>query len=170
MRRLIDKEISWERLDKSMKVQNIIVLSFLAVALLMISGCDAVKKSEMSVHDMWIQAAPKEQKNSSMYLTIQNGTGAPIVLTGVSANVSEFVELHTIDRNGENMVMRKVDGFSIPDQSALALKPGGAHIMLINLNQDLKAEETVPVTLHFKNGADMELIVTVKKMSDMIEE
>ena len=49
--------------------------------------------------------------------------------------------------DGNVMKMRAVPGVDLPAGKAVELKPGGYHVMLMDLKQPLKAGDTVPVTL-----------------------
>ncbi len=49
----------------------------------------------------------------------------------------------------------------------MELKPGGYHVMLIGLKQELKAGDEISLTLHFKNHADLTLTVPVNDAAQM---
>ena len=57
------------------------------------------------------------------------------------------VEMHEMTMEGNAMKMRAVPGIELPPGKAVELKPGGYHVMLMDLKQQLKEGETVPLTL-----------------------
>jgi hypothetical protein len=48
---------------------------------------------------------------------------------------------------GNMMRMRQIPGLDLPAGKAVMLRPGGYHLMLIDLKAQLKEGETVPFTL-----------------------
>jgi copper(I)-binding protein len=79
------------------------------------------------------------------------------------------VELH-LSQLGENGEMQMIPQASVPliAGAGAEFKPGGLHVMLIGLKQDLKAGDEFELTLHFKDHADITLKVIVKEaMVDM---
>jgi copper(I)-binding protein len=72
--------------------------------------------------------------------------------------------------DGSVMKMRAVSAIELPAGKPVDLKPGGYHVMLMDLKKDLKPGDTVPVTLVVE-GADkkretIEVKATVKPLSD----
>jgi VCBS repeat-containing protein len=63
--------------------------------------------------------------------------------------VAGVVEIHEMAMDGNAMKMRALPkaGLDLPAGKAVALKPGGYHVMLMGLKQQLKAGDTVPLTL-----------------------
>jgi copper(I)-binding protein len=57
------------------------------------------------------------------------------------------------DGSSGMMSMRQVTEIPVPADGSVALEPGGYHVMLLDLKQDLTAGQTVPVTLTFSSGA-----------------
>ena len=64
-----------------------------------------------------------------------------------SSPVAGTVEIHEMKMEGDVMRMRAVSELALPAGQAVALKPGGYHVMLLDLKQALKAGDSVPVTL-----------------------
>ena len=69
------------------------------------------------------------------------------------AGAAGVVEIHEMAMDGNVMKMRAVPGIDLPAGKTVDLKPGGYHVMLMDLKRELKAGETVPVTLVIE-GAD----------------
>ena len=98
---------------------------------------------------------------SAAYFTIHNGDKQSVRLTGVESSVAKRTELHTTVMNNGMMRMQEVEQLDIPAGEHVELKPGGYHVMLMGLKHQIKAGETVPVTLSFSNGEK----ITIKAMA-----
>ena len=61
------------------------------------------------------------------------------------------------------MGMRKIDSLEIPAGGTVELKPGGYHIMLIDLNRELVAGEKVDITLKFEKAGDVKVTAEVRE-------
>ena len=67
--------------------------------------------------------------------------------------VAGVVELHEMKMEADVMRMRAVaGGLSLPAGKTLELKPGGYHVMLMDLKVTLTTDGTLPLTLVFKNA------------------
>jgi copper(I)-binding protein len=98
----------------------------------------------------------------AVYVTLRNGGSSPDVLLGATSDAAEHVELHETIRDGDVMRMRPVAKLEIPAGAALEMKPGGLHIMLINLKRELRPGDRVPVTLTFEHAGPVSLEVQVR--------
>jgi copper(I)-binding protein len=60
------------------------------------------------------------------------------------------------------MRMREVKGYEVPAQGSFELKPGGAHLMLVDIKKPFKEGDTIPVTLRFEKAGEIktELVVS----------
>ncbi|HYM31785.1 MAG TPA: copper chaperone PCu(A)C [Candidatus Cybelea sp.] len=95
------------------------------------------------------------------YVTIVNRGAAPDRLIGASTPRADKAELHEHVMQGSVMQMRPVTGIPLAPGSAVALSPGGYHIMLIGLKQPLKTGETFPLSLVFGRAGTIEIDVPV---------
>jgi copper(I)-binding protein len=87
-----------------------------------------------------------------------NGTEADR-LVDASSNVSKITELHeTVEGK-----MRRVKAIEVPAGKTVELKPGGLHVMLINLKEPLKEGQTVEITLKFEKSGEIKVQAPVKK-------
>jgi copper(I)-binding protein len=85
-----------------------------------------------------------------MQITAQQGGK----LVEVSSPVAGIAEIHEMAMQGDMMRMRALPALELPAGKAVQLKPGGYHVMLMDLKQQLKPGESVPLTLvvEGKNG------------------
>jgi protein SCO1 len=106
----------------------------------------------ITVSDGWARASNAVWQITSAYVTIANGTANEVALIGATSPAAKTVEIHEMAMTGESMSMRKVDQIAIPPRGTAQLQPGGSHLMLIDLTRDLRAGETVELTLRFDDG------------------
>ena len=74
-------------------------------------------------------------------------------LVEVSSPVAKTVQIHEMSMQGDVMKMRAIKGLDVPANKPVELKPGSYHIMLLDLTAQIKAGDSVPLTLVFE-GAD----------------
>jgi len=100
---------------------------------------------------------------SAAYMIIENSGGAD-KLMGVSGDVAETIEVHqTKESNGMMMMEAVTSGIDVPTNGALELKPGGYHIMLMNVKNGLNPGDTFKLTLKFNSGKEVPVDVTVRE-------
>jgi copper(I)-binding protein len=88
---------------------------------------------------------------------------------GAASPAAGVTEVHEMKMEGDVMKMRAVTGLDLPAGQAVELKPGGYHVMLMDLKAPLAKGSTVPVTLTFKNaqGAESKLELQVPVQAQM---
>ncbi len=65
--------------------------------------------------------------------------------------------------SGSMMSMQEVESIEIPAGSTVSLEPGGFHIMLLDLGEDLVVGDSVEVTLTFESGAEQKVTAEVRE-------
>lgn len=99
---------------------------------------------------------------SAAYLTIVNGTSETDTLTGVSTDIASKAEVHESFQQGNGMAgMRPAGKLFIKPGSQLELKPGGYHIMLIQLKQDVAEGDTIDLALNFAKTGSLKVKIPV---------
>lgn len=109
----------------------------------------------IEVKDAWARATVAGQKATGafMKLTAKNDTQ----LVGVSSAVAGISEVHEMKMDAGVMKMRAVEGgLSLPAGKTVELKPGGYHVMLMDLKSPLAKDTTVVITLIFKDAKGVE--------------
>ncbi len=101
--------------------------------------------------------------NSAIYLTIKNPSAVADRLIKAQSDVAKAVELHTMAEENGVMKMHPVEAVDVPAQGEAVLKPGGFHIMLLNLNRDLKVGDKVTVTLTFEKSGPLTVEAVVRE-------
>ena len=130
--------------------------SLLSVLLLLF--CHAVHAAE--VESPWVRPTAPGAKVGGAFMILKAGREADRVLSG-STPVAEVVELHTHIMDGGVARMRAISAIEIPAGGKVELKPGGLHLMLINLKAPLKAGDTIPLKLRFEKAGELEIRVPV---------
>ncbi len=92
-------------------------------------------------------------------MTVLNGSDTPDRLIGARTSVAQTVELHeTYDDNGVMKMRPVAGGFEVPAKGRLELKPGGKHMMFIDLGSPLENGKEIELTLVFEKAGE----ITVK--------
>ena len=137
---------------------NRIVLLILAVVPLL-SNCTTAAAEGIEVRDAWIRPAAKGG-NGAVYFVIRSSATDEIV--SISSDAAAAVEIHESRMNGDVMEMRQLESVPLAEGQEVTFEPGGMHIMLVGLQQELKAGDEIQITLHFKNYEDTRLSVPVQ--------
>ena len=122
----------------------------LALALSLVAGA-AAAQAQIKVTDPWVRATVPQQKSTGAFMTITSPTDARLV--EARSSLTPSVEVHEMAMEKDVMKMRQVDSVALPAGKPVALTPGGFHMMLLDLKQQVKAGDTVPLTLVVE-GAD----------------
>lgn len=102
---------------------------------------------------------------SAIYMNILNGTTVVDTLVSISSPVAGMVEVHETYEQEEGMMgMRPAETVTAPARGALSLEPGGLHVMLMQLNRELREGDSVEFTVEFANGGEMTLTAPVQSM------
>lgn len=135
------------------------LILFLALTL---SACSPASGT-LDVTDAWARPMPQGQ-NSAAYFVIENGTGSDDTLLSASTDIAETAETHMsmMDTNGV-MSMQMQEAVSVTAGQKVEFKPGGLHIMLFNLKEELTPGDTFSLTLNFKQAGSIVVDVQVKQ-------
>ena len=135
-------------------------LIFLAGILL--TACSTATGIEVS--NAWARPALQDG-NGAVYFLLENHAAAGEELTGVSSEAARAVEIHESKMEGDVMQMHQVLSVPLRGKESIEFGPGGYHVMLIGLIQELKAGDEIQITLHFKNHEDLLLTVPVQEIA-----
>ena len=101
--------------------------------------------AQVTVKDAWVRATVAQQKATGAFMQLQSAQDAKLV--AAQSPVAGVVEVHEMAMEGGVMKMRAVPALALPAGKAVDLKPGGYHVMLMDLKGQVKDGDTVPVTL-----------------------
>ena len=115
----------------------------------------------VEVKDAWARATVQGQKASGAFMTLT--AKADTTLVGVTSSVAGVAQVHEMKMDGNVMQMRALaDGLRLNAGKPVALKPGGFHLMLMDLKVPLQKDTTIPVTLRFKDAKGVESTLDLK--------
>jgi periplasmic copper chaperone A len=116
------------------------------------------KLGALKIGHPWSRATPAGAKVGGGYLSIENTGAEPDRLVSASASVAGRVEVHEMAVTNGVMTMRPLEaGIVVPPGGKVELKPGGFHIMFMDLKQPLKQDERLKGTLVFEKAGTVEV-------------
>lgn len=123
-------------------------MAIAAVAASLFAGAAHAQSVEIS--QPWVRATVAGQKATGAFMRIT--AKEAVTLVGASSPVASVTEVHEMAMDGGVMKMRAIAGLPIAAQQTVELKPGGYHVMLMDLKQPVVKDSQVPITLLFKDG------------------
>jgi copper(I)-binding protein len=134
----------------------------LTVATMIFSAC-APSNGTLTINDDWARPASKGQ-NGAVYFIIQNDTANDDALIGASAEIASTAEAHMSMMSDQGvMSMSMQEAVQVPTGEGVTFKPGGLHIMLVNLKQDLSVGDTFTLILRFEKAGEITVQVEVRE-------
>lgn len=128
--------------------------------------------AEVTVEDAWIRATVPGQKSSGAFMQLTSTTD--VTLVGARSPAAGVVEIHEMAMD-ENMTMRMraVKGIELPAGKAVALKPGGYHVMLLDLKDTVRVGQKVRLKLLLKDRKgeldDIDVEIPVKPLNARLQ-
>jgi copper(I)-binding protein len=132
----------------------------LAAAGSVLAQAPAPGAAAVDVRDAWIRASVPGQSGTGAFMKLNAAAGARLV--GASTPVAGVAEVHEMKMEGDTMRMRAVEGLALPARKTVELKPGGYHLMLMDLKQPLAKDSTVPLTLRFEDAKGQKSTLELK--------
>lgn len=146
------------------KVIGSVLLASAFIATTVFASGNEVKVGNLKIENPQARATVPAQKMSGGFLKIENKGGADKLLSA-SSPASKTMELHTMTMDGNVMKMREVKTIEVPANGSVELKPGGLHLMFMDIKAPFKAGESVPVKLKFQKAGEVEIKVPVRDIS-----
>ena len=110
--------------------------------------------AQVEIENPWSRATAPGAKVAAGYMVLRNKGPSPDRLLGATTPAARKVETHVTMRDGDIMRMREVKGYEIPAGGTFELKPGGPHLMFVDVRQPFREGESVPVTLRFERAGE----------------
>jgi copper(I)-binding protein len=111
----------------------------------------AAVAAELAVESPWVRASVPQQAATGAFMRLT--AARDLRLVGARSPAAEHVEVHEMSMQGQTMRMRQVSALALPKGRAVALAPGGYHLMLIGLKQALAAGQAVELTLVLEDAS-----------------
>jgi copper(I)-binding protein len=105
----------------------------------------ATAHAQVTVKDAWVRATVPQQKATGAFMQLQAAQDSKLI--SASSPLTPAVEVHEMAMQDNVMKMRQVPSVELPAGKTVELKPGGYHVMLMDLKQQVKEGDTVPLTL-----------------------
>jgi hypothetical protein len=140
---------------KPVNIRPSFIAAFFALA------ATAAIHAQTTVTEAWVRSTVVGQQATGAFLQITSVKGGKLVSAG--SPVAGIVEIHEMTMDGNVMKMRALpSGLDLPAGKPVALKPGGIHVMLMDLKQPLKAGDTVPLVLVVESAGNKRETLEVK--------
>jgi periplasmic copper chaperone A len=117
--------------------------------LITLSGALAAH-AQVAVDQPWVRGTVAAQKATGAFMSLKSDK--PVSLVSVASPAAKIVELHEMRMENNVMKMQAVSKLDIIPGKSTELKPGGYHVMLIDLVKPLSKGDSVPLTLEFKDA------------------
>lgn len=130
------------------------------------AGAQQASTDSLEISNGFARATAGKAKAGAAFMTITS-KGDADKLVGFLTPACNRPELHThIDNNGV-MQMRQVEVIDVPAGGVAELKPGGLHLMMIDLNTQLIQGETLDITLVFETAGEVAVTLPIKGVGAM---
>lgn len=123
----------------------------LLLASLLTLSAGAWAQTTVKVEDAWVRGTVATQKSTGAFMRLTPSAQARLV--AVSSPAAGVAEIHEMSMENDVMKMRQIGGLDLTANRSTELKPGGFHIMLMDLKAPLKGGDVVPMTLTFEDAA-----------------
>jgi copper(I)-binding protein len=117
--------------------------------------------AQVAVSEPWIRGTVAQQKATGAFMLLKADRDSRLV--AAKSPVAGVVEIHEMAMEKDVMKMRALpNGLELPAGKTVELKPGGYHVMLMDLKQQMKEGETIPMTLVIEGKDKKQTLLDVK--------
>lgn len=127
--------------------QSHLLAALLAALPIFFSG--TASAADIEVKSPWVRGTVAGQKTTGAFMEVSSKSG--VTLVGVSSPVAGIAEIHEMKMDGGIMRMRAIPRLDVPAGKPVSLAPGGYHVMLMDLKQQVKKGDSVPLTLQVES-------------------
>lgn len=120
------------------------------IAALLAVSAGAWAQSTVKVEEGWVRGTVAQQKSTGAFMRLTAQKDARLV--SVNSPVAGVAEVHEMAMDKDVMRMRPVPFLALSAGKTVELKPGGYHVMLMDLKGPVKTGDTVPLTLVFEDA------------------
>lgn len=139
---------------------NTSIRLLLPVVFSLFFGPVAAAPAAPKVEGAWVRSSVAGQHGTGAFMKITPSQTTQLV--GASTPVAGTAEVHEMKMEGDVMKMRAVPHLDLPAGRTTELKPGGYHIMLMDLKKPLAAGTSVPLTLTFRDAQGVQSTLELK--------
>lgn len=127
---------------------------------LVLTAC-GVTETELEVHNAWVRPTAPGQ-NAALYFSLHNHTATADELLSISSTVTDTIEIHETTVENDIAQMRMLNSLPLAADEEIIFEPGGLHVMLVGVRQELVLGAQIEVSLHFRDHADIVVNVQVE--------
>jgi len=148
-------------------------IAIMALPVVALTACDdddergqeaGVAKPGITIKNPRVRAT--ETDVTAAYFTVNNSGAADKLLSvSVDSAVAGMAQLHTMVMQGGTAMMQQVSGIDVPENRSVELKPGGFHVMIMNVKRPLKEGEMLTLQLTFEKAGKVEIKAPVQPIS-----
>ena len=140
-------------------------MKFFIKLMLLALTATSLYASDITIENSRVRLMPPSSPISAGYFSISNNTSKDIILTKVSSDRFESIEMHNTIKDGDIMKMVKQNSVIVPAKSKLEFKPMSYHLMLIKPNKVVLEGDEIDLTFILKSGKSIPAVFKVKKMN-----
>jgi hypothetical protein len=116
--------------------------------------------AQVAVTEPWVRGTVPAQKSTGAFMQLKSASD--VALVGASSPAAGVVEIHEMKMEGGVMRMAAVKKIDLPAGQVVELKPGGYHVMLMDLKAQAREGDKLPVTLTFQDKAGKRFTMDVQ--------
>jgi copper(I)-binding protein len=132
------------------------------IAMVGLAGCGS--GGSITVTDAWARPSMGMDRAGAAYMVIENTGEEGDVLLGAASPAAATVEVHETVAGGDGtMSMQPIGSLDIAPGDTVSLEPGGYHIMLIELTDELVVGDTIEITLTFETAGEVKVSAEVRE-------
>ncbi|MGQ9369258.1 copper chaperone PCu(A)C [Azospirillum sp. ST 5-10] len=133
----------------------------LAVALPAAAWAEAARVGDVVVERAWARATLPAAPTGATYLTVRNVGAQPDRIVSLQTPAAGHATAHATTIDGGVARMQEAGPLALPPGGVIDMKPGGTHIMLMDLKEGLKPGRTFALSITFEKAGTVEVPVTV---------
>lgn len=123
----------------------------------------ASASAEVTVEDAWVRATVPGQQATGAFMKLTSDKDGKLI--EAKSNISKAVEIHEMAMQDDVMKMRQIPALDLPNGKQVELKPGGYHIMFIDLHNQVKENDEVELQLVVENNDGSKETIDIKALA-----
>jgi hypothetical protein len=144
---------------KEIPMKNIIILLSFMPCLLWAAMAD-----DLYIEGAYMRANIPARSTTAAYMSLENKGETALVITGVKTPVADSAMIHNTVMEDHMMHMTGIKSLEIPANSKVELAPGGMHLMLMDLHDDLTVGKNARITFMFKDGSKKTATIPIESI------
>ncbi len=145
----------------------------LALGVSSVSACGGGNEG-VEVSGAWARTSPKMSSAGAVYFDLSSDDGDVLTGASIDSSIARIAELHETkmddssmegtddDSMDGTMVMVAVETVDIPGGATVSFKPGGFHVMLLDLVTPLEEGQEFDLTLFFETSGEQVVKIVVR--------